>query len=277
MTLTKQSKISLVISDVDGTLINSDKMLTARTLAAVAKLQEANILFTITSARPPFGLRAIVDTLKLQQPFGSFNGGAILNPNFEIIDRTPLPPETISEIITTIESYGLDIWLNSDLHWYLKNPEGVHVAHHQESLQFEPTVITDYGDIKDEICKIVGVGADFAAVAECETAMQQQFGNRLSATRSQSYYLDVTHPDANKGMVVKKLSQLLAIPQAEIVTIGDNHNDISMFEQSGNSIAMGNASPEVQQLATFVTSSNDNEGFAKAIENLVLGNLALSK
>ena len=277
MTLTKTSKTSLVISDVDGTLINQDKILTARTLAAVAKLQEANILFTITSARPPFGLKAIVDRLKLQQPFGSFNGGAILKPNLKIIDRTPLPPETIAEIISTITSYGLDIWLNSDRHWYLKDPDGVHVAHHKESLQFEPTVISNYEDIEDEICKIVGVGADFAAVAECETVMQQKFGNRLSATRSQSYYLDVTHPDANKGMVVKKLSELLAIPQAEIVTIGDNHNDISMFEQSGNSIAMGNASPEVQQRATFITPSNEDEGFAKAIENLVLGSLAISK
>jgi len=277
MTLTKQSKISLVISDVDGTLINSEKMLTAKTLAAVAKLQEANILFAIASARPPFGLKTIVKTIELQQPFGSFNGGAILNPNFDIIERTILPSETISAIIATIESYGLDIWLNSDRHWYLKDPQGAHVAHHRESLQFEPTVISDYEDIEDEICKIVGVGADIAAVAECETAMQQKFGSRLCATRSQTYYLDVTHPDANKGMVVKKLSQLLAIPQAEIVTIGDNHNDISMFEQSGNSIAMGNASLEVQQRATFVTSTNDNEGFAKAIENLVLGSLARSK
>ena len=272
----KPNKISLVISDVDGTLINQHKILTERTKAAVAELQEANILFTVTSARPPFGLKTIVDTLKLQQPFGSFNGGTILKPNFEIVNRTPLPLKTIPEIMATIESYDLDVWLSSDRHWYLKDPNGVHVAHHIESLQFEPTVISDYRDIEDEICKIVGVGADFAAVAQCETATQQKFGDRLSATRSQAYYLDITHPNANKGMVVKKLSQLLAIPQAEIVTIGDNSNDVLMFEQSGISIAMGNASKKVQQKATFVTSTNENEGFAEAIENLILGNLALS-
>ena len=272
----KPSKISLVISDVDGTLINQHKVLTESTLAAVAKLQKANILFTITSARPPFGLKSIVNNLKLQQPFGSFNGGTILKPSWEIIDRTPLPSEFIPEIISTIESYGLDVWLSSDRHWYLKNPNGVHVAHHIESLRFKPTVITSYEDIEDEICKIVGVGADFTAVAQCEIATQQNFGDRLSATRSQAYYLDITHPNANKGMVVKKLSRLLAIPQAEIVTIGDNGNDVLMFEQSGISIAMGNASQEVQQKATFITATNENEGFAKAIENIVLGNLAFS-
>ena len=277
MNLIKPRQISLVISDVDGTLIDRHKVLTEQTLAAVAKLQQAKIRFAITSARPPFGLKNIVNTLKLQQPFGSFNGGTILTPDWEIIDRTPLPPQTIPDLISTIESYGLDVWLNSDRHWYLKNLHGVHVAHHRDSLQFEPTVINSYGDIEAEICKIVGVGADFTAVAQCEAAIQQEFGTRLSATRSQAYYLDVTHPDANKGMVVKKLARLLAIPQEEIVTIGDNYNDILMFEQSGISIAMGNASQEVRQKATFVTATNNEEGFAKAIENIVLRTSTLNR
>ena len=245
-------------------------MLTERTKAAVEQLRHANILFTVTSARPPFGLNTIIDTLDLQLPLGSFNGGIILNPNFEIADCTVLPPRYIPAIISLIESYGLDIWLSSDLHWYLKDPNGVHVAHHKKTLQFEPTVIDTYEDIEDEIVKIVGVGADFAAVAQCEAATQKQFGSQLSATRSQSYYLDITHPNANKGSVVQWLSQRLAIPAAEIVTIGDNSNDVSMFEQSGMSIAMGNASPEVREKATHVTTTNQNEGFANAIESLIL-------
>lgn len=276
MNSNKPSKISLVISDVDGTLINEHKMLTEKTKAAVKQLREANILFTITSARPPFGLEMIIDTLNLQLPFGSFNGGMILTPNFEIVDRTILPTAIIPEIISAVESYGLDVWFSSDRHWYLKHPDGVHVDHHKQTLQFEPTVIESYQDISDEIVKIVGVGADFTAVAECETATQNQFGDRLSATRSQSYYLDITHPDANKGTVVERLSQRLQIPSAEIVTIGDNCNDVSMFKRSGISIAMGNASQEVQKKATYVTSSNEKEGFADAITNLVLRDLAFN-
>ena len=262
--------MSLVISDVDGTLIDDRKVLTGRTIAAVEKLRDAKIPFTVTSARPPFGLKMIIDTLDLQLPIGSFNGGIILNPDLEIIDRTVLPSEYIPEIISIIKSHGLDVWLSSDSHWYLKDLNGVHVDHHQKTLQFEPTVVDNYEDIQDDIIKIVGVGADFAAVAQCETATQEKFGNLLSATRSQSYYLDITHPNANKGSVVQRLSQRLSIPAAEIVTIGDNSNDVSMFEQSGISIAMGNASLEVQKKATYVTSTNQNEGFANAIENFVL-------
>ncbi len=268
--LNQSPKISLVISDVDGTLINQDKILTARTKAAIKQLQQANILFTVTSARPPFGMKMIVDTLELQYPFGAFNGGLLLKPNFDVIDCAPLSPKIIPEIIDIIESYGLDVWLCSNRHWYLKDPHGVHVDHHAKTLQFEPTVISSYQDIQDGIVKIVGVGQDVEAVAQCETAAQKQFDSRLSATRSQSYYLDITQPNANKGTVVTKLADYLSIPTAEIVTIGDNYNDISMFGRSGISIAMGNASQKVQQQATYVTTSNAEEGFANAIEGFVL-------
>ena len=80
----------------------------------------------------------------------------------------------------------------------------------------------------------------------------------------------MTHPKANKGEVVNALSALLAIPTAQIATIGDMPNDVLMFQRSGVSIAMGNASPDVQRAATFVTTSNTDDGFARAMERFVL-------
>jgi hydroxymethylpyrimidine pyrophosphatase-like HAD family hydrolase len=127
------------------------------------------------------------------------------------------------------------------------------------------------------VVKIVGISDDLPAVALCETEMQIWGGPRLSADRSQPYYLDVTHPRANKGEVVLMLSQLLAIPPEQIATIGDMANDMPMFRRSGVSIAMGNASPEVQQAATYVTSSNEEEGFANAMEQFVLRTTATTQ
>ena len=95
-------------------------------------------------------------------------------------------------------------------------------------------------------------------------------GKRATAARSQPYYLDVTHPDANKGFVVTYLSRKLGIPEEEIATIGDQPNDVLMFKRSGFSIAMGNASEEVKRQASAVTDSYDNEGFAKAVERFLL-------
>jgi hydroxymethylpyrimidine pyrophosphatase-like HAD family hydrolase len=118
---------------------------------------------------------------------------------------------------------------------------------------------------------ITQVLAPLQAVARCEKEMQEWGGAHISAERSQPYYLDITHPEANKGEVVLMLSKLLSIPPEQIVTIGNMPNDVLMFNKSGVSIAMGNASAEVQKTATYVTTSNDDKGFANAMERFVLG------
>ena len=117
---------------------------------------------------------------------------------------------------------------------------------------------------------MVGVSDDLEAVARCEKDVQQLRCASVSAARSQPYYLDVTHPKANKGEVVRIMSELLKIPPQEIATIGDMPNDVLMFVKSGVSIAMGNASPEVQKSATYVTTSSEEEGFANAMEKFIL-------
>jgi hypothetical protein len=138
-------------------------------------------------------------------------------------------------------------------------------------VKFPPTVVPAFSSHLDRVAKIVGISDDYAAVARCEADVQREYGNHVSAARSQPYYLDVTHPDANKGHVVEVLSQALSIPPAQIATIGDMPNDVLMFKKSGLSIAMGNASPEVQSQAGCVTASNQEEGFAKAVDTFVLG------
>jgi HAD superfamily hydrolase (TIGR01484 family) len=125
----------------------------------------------------------------------------------------------------------------------------------------------------DKAIKVVGVSADHEAVARCESAVQEKLGTRVSAARSQPYYLDVTHPDANKGAIVQRLARYLKVPPSRIATIGDQANDVLMFKQSGLSIAMGNASADVQREADFVTTSYGDEGFANAVERFVMARI----
>jgi hydroxymethylpyrimidine pyrophosphatase-like HAD family hydrolase len=115
------------------------------------------------------------------------------------------------------------------------------------------------------------VSDDLAAVQRCEADARKAFGGRATANRSQPYYLDVTNKDANKGAVADFLSRHLGVPMAEIATIGDQPTDVPMFKRSGFSIAMGNAPAEVKALATVVTDSYNDEGFAKAMERFILG------
>jgi hypothetical protein len=261
----------MVIADVDGTLVTQEKVLTKRATEAVLSLSDAGIQFSVTSGRPPRGMAMLIDPLKLQQPLAAFNGGVLIKPDLTtVVEQRFLPDGVPLKVIAAIENHGLDVWVYTDTGWYIRDAKGAHVEREQWTVKFPPTVVKTFDGLLGRVAKIVGVSDDYDRVAKCEKDVQQAGGTHISAARSQPYYLDVTHPQANKGEVVLAMSRLLNIPSEEIATIGDMPNDVLMFNKSGVSIAMGNASPEVQASATFVTTSNEEEGFANAIETFVL-------
>jgi Cof subfamily protein (haloacid dehalogenase superfamily) len=266
---TQNLRVHLVIADVDGTLVTQDKVLTPRAIEAVKKLHDAGILFGITSGRPPRGMKMLIDPLQITEPIAGFNGGAVVKPDLTPISKQLLAADVAAEVVRLIVKHGLDIFLYTDRDWFVRNADGPHVAREAWTVKFSPTVVKDFDSLMDGIVKVVGVSDDLEAVARCEKDMQGWSAGRVSAARSQPYYLDVTNPKANKGEVVEMFSRICNIPPGHIATIGDMPNDVLMFKKSGVSIAMGNASPEVQKSATFVTASNQEEGFAKAMERLL--------
>lgn len=262
--------ISAVLTDVDGTLVTKEKVLTERTLYAVRQLREHGLVFTITSGRPPFGMRMLVEPLGLTMPMAAFNGGAIVLPDLTVYEERLLPSDLIPSLIDRILSHGLDVWLFRSQDWFVRSRNAPRIPRETSNIQQEPLELPDFAQLPDRIVKVVGVSEDHPRVAACETAVQQEFGSRVSAARSQPHYLDVTHPGANKGVVIERLAHYLKIPAQEIAVMGDQPNDVLMFRQSGLSIAMGNASDEVKQQAMFVTTSYGEEGFANAVEQLIL-------
>jgi Cof subfamily protein (haloacid dehalogenase superfamily) len=268
---TNKDPIQLVLADVDGTLVTQEKVLTAKAKQAVAKLRKAGITFAITSGRPPGGMRTVVKDLNLTTVVAGFNGGVYVTPRLDPIVTRDLPKDAASRALELIQEHGLVAWLYTDTVWYVQDPKGPHVARESWTVGFEPDVTSDYSAYTGQTAKIVGVSDDHEAVAACEKVVQQELGHHVSAARSQPYYLDVTHPAANKGSVVDFLSAVYLIPTSSIATIGDMPNDVLMFEKSGMSIAMGNASKLVQEEANFVTHTNEEEGFAHAMEEFLLG------
>jgi Cof subfamily protein (haloacid dehalogenase superfamily) len=264
------SKISLVLADVDGTLVTAEKVLTPRAVAAVKALQTAGIAFAITSGRPPRGMAMLIGPLDLRTPIAGFNGGIFVKPDMTIMEDHVLAADAATRVLEIILQHGMDVWVYSGKDWLVRDPNAPHVAREQWTVKFAPTIVENFEGVLGGAVKIVGVSDDLDLVARCEKDAQAALGANASAARSQPYYLDVTHPDANKGTVVTTLSKLLSIPANEIATMGDMPNDVLMFRKSGLSIAMGNASPEVQAQANVVTDSYDNEGFAKAIERFIL-------
>jgi len=269
------AKISLVLADVDGTLLTSDKVLTSRAVDAVKELDAAGIAFATTSGRPPRGMAMLIAPLALRTPIAGFNGGVFINPDLSVIESRTLDPTTAKKTVELILNQGLDAWVYTTDEWLIRNPDAPHVAREAWTVKFDAKVVQAFTDAHlAHAVKIVGISDDLALVAACEKLAQKTLGEKASAARSQPYYLDVTNPQANKGAVVATLSKILNIPAAQIVTFGDMPNDVLMFSKSGFSIAMGNASDEVKAQASAVTDSNEDEGFAKAIRKFVLRKLA---
>ncbi len=263
--------IRAVISDVDGTLVHKDKSLSPATVAVVERLRQAGIAFALVSSRPPRGLKAVIGSLSVTAPIAGFNGGIIASPALAVIARHLIDPEVARRTLEAIERSGADPWVFSGDDWCVRDRDGMRVALEQRTVGFAPTVVDDFSAVIGAAAKIVAVSNDSARL----TRLQEEARNTLSAgtniARSQSYYLDFTHPLANKGHAMQELARLIGVPPAQVAVLGDGENDIAMFDAAGLSIAMGNGAAEVQQAAHFVTGRNDEDGFAAAIDWFVLG------
>ena len=275
--------VRLVIADVDGTLVTREKVLTERARDVVRRMRVAGIEFAITSGRPPRGMQMLIEPLALTTPIAAFNGGMFINPDLSVIEQRVLQEDVIGPALETMTAYKLDTWIYRGTDWFVRERHGPHVDREEWTVKFPPTVVPNFHGLTNDVAKLVGVSDDLEAVCKCEHAVHEQFASKVhtkqsnprretlvSAARSQPYYLDVTHPEANKGYVVLRLSKMLGIPADQIATIGDMPNDIAMFEKSGLSIAMGQANDEVKSAATYSTTSSEEEGFATAIERYVL-------
>ncbi len=263
--------IALVLADVDGTLVTKEKLLTERAIRAVHALKRRGIRFAITSGRPPKGMEMVIKPLEITVPVAGFNGGMFVKPDLSIIEAKTLSRKVAEKTVALLRDHKVDVWVYSGEDWLVPDLKGPHVAREEWTVKFPPKLASDFGAALDTAVKIVGVSDDLELMVKCEHEVQAALGDTASAARSQPYYIDVTHPQANKGGVVESLSRMLGIPASSMATLGDQPNDVLMFRKSGISIAMGQASDEVKQAATYVSASSEEEGFAKAIERFVLG------
>ena len=265
------SRFSLVISDVDGTLVTHDKLLTPRAVAAVVRLHDSGIGFSICSSRPPFGLRMLIEPLRLKLPFGGYNAGAIVEPDLSVVEQKLIPPDAAREAVRLFQQHRIDCWLFVGNEWLILNPGGDHVGRETHTVQTPPTVVAEFSDAHfTAVGKIVGPSEDHDLIARVTDLLQTALAGRANAARSQPYYCDVIPPGIDKGRLVELLAARVGVPRSEILVLGDMENDLEMFRKVGFAVAMGNATDAVKEAAQAVTLSNDEDGFAAAIERYVL-------
>jgi Cof subfamily protein (haloacid dehalogenase superfamily) len=268
------NKGGLFLADVDGTLVNPKKELTRRALQAVRDITDAGLTFSIVSGRPPRGMKSVIDQLSLKVPCGAFNGAAVIQPDLTVIKKHVLNCEIAKKTTQIIDRLGIDYWIYHELDWYVRDKNAPHVANEQDTVHFSPKSVENFNpllknEFKDGVYKIVAVCDDRSKLEECAKSLNQELAGKVRAAFSQSYYLDITHPDANKGTLVKELCRLLSLSTDQVTTIGDMENDLFMFKQSRLSIAMGNSTDEVKKASDHVTGPNYRDGFAEAVEYLL--------
>jgi Cof subfamily protein (haloacid dehalogenase superfamily) len=266
--------IALVVSDVDGTLVTRDKTITDRAKRSVQRLKQAGIGFTIVSSRPTIGMKFLIEPLAITLPLGAFNGSSIVDPQLNPIEQHLIPAAAVARSLEILNEFGVDIWLFTNDLWLTRNPDGEYVGHEKRAIRADPTIVADFAPYSSATCKIVGASSDAALLQRCEAATQKALGAQATAVRSQTYYLDITPPGCDKGTFVQTMAKRQGISTDAVATIGDMQNDLAMFGKSGLSVAMGNATDDVKKLATHVTTSNEDEGFAGAIEMILKDNAA---
>jgi Cof subfamily protein (haloacid dehalogenase superfamily) len=267
--LDKPSPIALVISDIDGTLITSNHEVTEATKAAAAKLYERGIALSLASSRPPGSIVPLADALKLQGPFAAFNGALVVKRDGEVLARSVLSAATISRVKRIADQFGLAVWLYDEADWWAPWRDAF-VDREEHTSGFSPRIDGYDKRIMNDANKLTVVGKP-ELVAPAEQQVLAELGNQVSASKSKPRFLDVTAYGIHKGTVVVRLSELLKIATDRVAVIGDGPNDVEMFKQAGVSIAMGQGVDEVKEAATYLTTSNDDEGWARGIEQYVLG------
>jgi Cof subfamily protein (haloacid dehalogenase superfamily) len=262
--------IALVVSDVDGTLVDKHKQVTPATVAAVHRLRASGVAFTIISARPMSGMLPIAETLGLDADMAAFNGGIVFRRDGSVSRHLTIAPEVARGIVAMARDAPVDTWVFADDRWYATDPNGPHTGSERIAANQEPVAVTDLDPLLDRADKITFVSDDESELRRLAEHVSANFRDLATIMQSQTYYLDVTALHADKGAGLKALSDAFGVNFANIAAIGDQANDLPMLKLAGLAIAMGNAPGAVKAAAHDVTRGNDEDGVAHAIDTLIL-------
>jgi len=262
--------IRLVVSDVDGTLVDKDKRLTAGTIAAVKRLQAAGVAFTLISARPRSGIMPILDALELDVPVAAFNGGIVFTRDGREAVHHLVEAEVARGALALAVGLPVDIWVFADDRWFASSDAGTHVEHERIASNQYPVIRDDFAGLGDRVDKITFVSDEPQVLRDLHARIDAEYHGRATVAQSQTYYLDITALAANKGQGVAALADALGVPLDATAAIGDQANDLPMLKRVGLPIVMGNAPDAMREGAAHVTRANDADGVAHAIETIIL-------
>ena len=263
----------LLVLDLDGTLTNSRKEITPRTLDTLIQAQKQGIRIVLASGRPTYGVAPIADKLHIADYGGyilSYNGSEIMNwANKEILYENRLKPELLPYLYECSQKYRFPIVTYHNEYVITEYPDDEYV---QKEAILNVMQLRKVNSFLDAItfpivkCMIVGEPSQLVLL---EQEMQEQLKGQLGVYRSEPYFLELVPDGIDKAKSLAVLLEKLSIGRAEVIACGDGFNDASMIRFAGLGVAMANAQPVVREQAEYITLSNDNDGVAHVVEKFI--------
>lgn len=275
-------KYKLLVLDVDGTLLNEEKVISKRTLSALLKVQQTGVRIALASGRPTYGLLPIAKSLELGLYGGfilSYNGSQIINAkNGEILFERRINPEMIPYIEKKAVKNNFALFTYHDDTLLTNSPDNVHV---QEEAALNNLKIITEEEFSTAIdfapCKCMLVSDDEEALTGLENHWKKRLDGVLDVFRSEPYFLEVVPCSVDKANTLAVLLEYLGIQRDEVMAIGDGVCDVTMIQMAGTGVAMGNSVESVKICADYTTDTNENDGVAQVVEKLILTEIRATK
>lgn len=265
----------MIALDLDGTLTNSEKKITKRTYDRLTEAQERGICVVLASGRPDLGMSRLADELHLDKYGGyvlSFNGAKIINwKTKEIVYALPVPETSLKKICHICAEHDLPLLAHENDHLIVEQPENPYIIEEAWINQMQIKKISSYEEyVNFPIYEFIAVG-DGAYLAEKEPVVKAYLEPECAVYRSTPYFLEIVGQGVDKAEGICRLTEMLGMSMKEVIACGDGYNDISMVERAGLGVAMENAEPEVKEAADYITASNDEDGIAVLLEDVLSG------
>lgn len=261
--------IKLVVCDLDGTLLNSNKIISLHNISIIKKAASLGINTSIATGRMHASAAFFGKILNTHVPVISCNGGMIRHTNNNLIFESYIDDEVAEEILQFLFKHNIYCsWysgINNFVPYFSWNmfPDYKTV----KTLYFTETG-QHYKNFSKKITQFI-LRDNNKLPSDLLARLYDKFNKYVCFQQNTGYTIDITPLNTNKGTGLKKLAQYLNIFPSEIAAIGDGDNDLSMFTQSGYSIAMGNAKNNIKNNADAITTDCDNDGVANVIKNLL--------
>ncbi len=268
-------KYKLLVLDVDGTLLNDEREISKRTLAALLKVQQMGVRIVLASGRPTYGLMPLAKTLELGNYGGfvlSYNGCQIIKAqNGEILFERRINPEMLPYLEKKARKNGFAIFTYHDDTLITDSPDNEYIKN--EALLNNLKIIKE-DEFSTAIdfapCKCMLVSDKEEALIGLEQHWEKRLAGTLDAFRSEPYFLEVVPCGVNKANTLGALLEHLEVTREEVIAIGDGVCDVTMLQLAGMGVAMGHSQDSVKVCADYVTASNEEDGVALAVEKLIL-------